>query len=722
MSKIGDLFVKLGLKKDGFDRGMQQAQTRVKSFGTSTGKALAGVAAKFASITMAVKALGGAVKNIAGFERANATLASVLGTTIDGVKDLSQSAKELGRTSEFTASNVTELQTALARLGFNKQQILDMQGAVLKFASAVGTDLGSAADFTGSALRAFGLQAEDTQQLLDIMAKSTSASALDFSKLQTSISVVAPIAKSFGLSVNQTAAFLGVLANNGFDASSAATALRNILLNLADGNGKLSKGLGHSAKNFDEIIEAFKELSRKGVDVNSILQMTDKRSAAAAAALIANGQAVKDLDTQLSNADGTLDQMYETMTNNVIGAVRNLKSAWEGLTLAFQNSTGPMKSVVDWMTKMVNKLTDFYTAAQTGGKSAGDKKEENALWERFKYIGDNQGKDAMVRQFNQWLKDAEAAYDRAIDAYNAHKTRKNKKAMNEAGDVVMNLYDIAGRVRTYEPGKKKAGGKPGGSTNPMAAGLEPTEEEQNALDAADNFGRRRNEILEKRYKEYLALYEKFGKDTSELTRRYYDLLLGGENGVSVDEPEFILDNIDWDQYGKKAEKALNDYIANRKKNQEEIKRLNEEFNGAIAGGFAAGMQVMMDALMSGEKMNGGQILQGFLEPLADMAIREGEIVLAGGLAIEAFKESLESLNGPAAIAAGAGLIAAGAAVKAGLASLASNGGNSSAGTNYVGSAATSQVQNMEMTVYVKGKLSGSDIVISGQKTINSWNR
>ena len=99
---------------------------------------LASVTATAAAVGAALK---GAVTNIANFERANATLASVLGTSTGEIKDLTQAAKDLGRTSEFTASNVTELQTSLARLGFGKDQILAMQEPVLKFASAVGTDL-----------------------------------------------------------------------------------------------------------------------------------------------------------------------------------------------------------------------------------------------------------------------------------------------------------------------------------------------------------------------------------------------------------------------------------------------------------------------------------------------------------------------------------------------------------------------------------------------------
>ncbi len=328
------------------------------SFLSGTIKSLVGPLASVTTIAVAAgAAIKGAVTNIANFERANATLASVLGTSTQEIKDMTQAAKDLGRTSEFTATNVTELQTALARLGFEKSQILAMQEPVLKFASAVGTDLASAADFTGSSLRAFGLHASDTGSLLDQMAAATNKSALDFSKLSTSISIVGPIAKAAGLSVSETASFLGVLANNGFDASSAATALRNILLNLSNSNGKLAKGIGHSVQSFDDIIKAFQELSDKGVNVNSVLQMTDQRSAAAAQTLITSADAVNSLKEELGDCDGALNSMYDTMTDNVIGATRNVQSAWESLTLAFEKSKGPIKDVLQYLADALNYMT-----------------------------------------------------------------------------------------------------------------------------------------------------------------------------------------------------------------------------------------------------------------------------------------------------------------------------------------------------------------------------
>lgn len=332
---------------------------RLNSAAKNIAGSFAKMAAGFIGLQAAVAGLRNIMDTLIGFEKANSELASVLGTNIQGVEELSKAAQELGRSTMYSAGEVTALQTSLARLGFTKGQIQDMEGAILKFAAATGTDLASAADFTGASLRSFGLEANKANDLLDMMAKSTSASALSFSKLQVAMSIVGPVANAFGVTATDTVALLGVLANAGFDASSGATALRNILLNLADSNGKLAKGLGHTAKTMPEIIAALLELNESGVDLNTTLQMTDKRSVAAFNALIDGADSVGDLYEQLQNANGALNEMYNTMTDNVAGAIDSVKSAWEGLVLTMSKSTGPLKKVLSDFAGGLNIVTSM---------------------------------------------------------------------------------------------------------------------------------------------------------------------------------------------------------------------------------------------------------------------------------------------------------------------------------------------------------------------------
>lgn len=153
--------------------------------------------------------------------------------------------------------------------------------------------------------------------------------------------------------------------------------------------------------------------------------------------------------------------------------------------------------------------------------------------------------------------------------------------------------------------------------------------------------------------------------------------------------------------------------------------LAKDFNENVAEGIADGCQTVMDSLMGLERFNAGSVLQALLSPLADMAVQEGKILVASGLGIEAVKKALESLNGVAAIAAGAALIAVGTAAKSGLAALAKSGAGSTsvtAGGDYGGGTSVTRDLRTEMTIYVTGKMSGNDIEIAGQRTINDWSR
>ena len=342
-------------------------------------KSVGGLAAGVVSVQALFRAVGNAVGVMKDFEKANSELASVLGKSSKEIEGLTQSAMDLGKTTSFTAAEVTSLQTSLARLGFTENQIVAMQESVLKFAAAVGTDLASAADFSGSALRAFGLKASDSRELLDLMAASCSKSALSFSKLQTSIAVVGPVANSFGLSARDTVSILGVLSNAGFDASSAATALRNILLNLSDANGKLVGGLGHTAKTMPEIIDALQELKDRNIDLSEALDMTDKRSVSAFSALIKGAGDVRELYEALGDCNGALDQMYSTMTDNLEGATNRLKSAWQDLALAFREDVTPaLKGIYDWLAKVTLRLSN---AVKTGLFRFGAQKTNRELEE-----------------------------------------------------------------------------------------------------------------------------------------------------------------------------------------------------------------------------------------------------------------------------------------------------------------------------------------------------
>ena len=341
-----------------------------------------------------VRYLTGAAKTMREFEQANVNLSTILGTTREGMKALTDSALSLGRTTEYTARQVTQLQTELAKLGFGQGSIIAMQKPILQFATAVGANLADAASVAGSTLRAFNLTSADTDEVLATLAVATNKSALSFDRIQTSIGTVFPVANAFGISVKDTTALLGALANAGFDASSAATATRNIILKLADSNGKLAKAMGGPVKTFDDMLDGLIKLRKAGTDLNDALELTDKRSVAAFAAFLSGAESTRELRQSLEDVSGELERIQSERLNTVEGSTKLLQSAWEGLTLAFQNSNGVIKDLIDGLTDLIQKTQELLFPTQTFISQGADKYTEelqefykNAVTDAIKAAG-----------------------------------------------------------------------------------------------------------------------------------------------------------------------------------------------------------------------------------------------------------------------------------------------------------------------------------------------
>lgn len=299
------------------------------------------------------------------FEEANSRLAAILGTTADKTKDLQMQARELGSTTKYTAAEATNLQIELAKLGFTTQEIQNSTKYVLRFAQATGAELPEAAALAGAALRMFNADTTETERYVSAMAVATSRSALSFSYLSTAMPIVGPVAKAFNFSIEDTLALLGKLADSGFDASMAATATRNIFLNLADSSGKLATALGKPVTNLPELVEGMQELKEKGVDLNTTLELTDKRSVAAFNAFLTAADKIMILREQVTGVEKELEDMANTMSNNTLGSLKTMQSAWEELMISIYGNTGAIRAVVDIATEGIRDITNMLQSAQT---------------------------------------------------------------------------------------------------------------------------------------------------------------------------------------------------------------------------------------------------------------------------------------------------------------------------------------------------------------------
>ena len=356
------------------------------SMGALTGgiaKFAAGVGAALLVLRRAWSVIREGAQTIGDFEQANVDLAAILGKNVEDISLLTDEALRLGAATKYTATQATGLQIELAKLGFTEREIIAMGEPVLNFATAIGADLSEAAALSGAALRMFGLQAEDTEDVLATLTLSTNKSALSFNYYQTALATVGPVAKTFGLGVKDTAALLGTLANAGFEASSAATATRNIILNLANANGKLAKALGEPVRTFPELMDGLKRLNAQGIDLATTLELTDKRSVAAFNTFLAGADSAISLRSELENTSGVLEDIAEKKMNTAEGAMTSLKSAWERFTLSLRENTGFVKDAVLALRDFIKSITPEENRASADEVAGRTADYVRSLWDLY---------------------------------------------------------------------------------------------------------------------------------------------------------------------------------------------------------------------------------------------------------------------------------------------------------------------------------------------------
>lgn len=173
-----------------------------------------------------------------------------------------------------------------------------------------------------------------------------------------------------------------------------------------------------------------------------------------------------------------------------------------------------------------------------------------------------------------------------------------------------------------------------------------------------------------------------------------------------------------------ADEAAQTALENLRASQEKAAELNNSFSEAIAAGLSDSAQAFTDMLFNLEGADSSAVLGALLQPFANMSKQLGEMLIIEGLGIKAFKESMKTLNPYVAIAAGAALVALGATISSGIKALSSSGASSAMSS---GSSATSNTNSdttisTEMTIYVKGKISGKDILISGDNAKKYYGR
>ena len=305
------------------------------------------------------RAISGVVSTFTEFEFVMAKVNAVSGATESEFEGLTKTAEELGRSTFFTAAQVGELMLNFSKLGFTAQEIQKAVEPTLALATATGSDLARSATVAGAAVRGFGLDASETTRVVDVMAVSFASSAMDIEKWQTSMTKVAPIAKSAGFSIEDTAAMMSKLTDAGIEASIAGTSLRNILLKMQDPTSELSMSFGSTIHSLDDLVPAMEKFVLEGGSMADVMEVVDIRQAAAFESLLMSADGLIDFRNELKNAKGEGYRMAQMVGDTLQGSFLRLKSAAQGMSIALMDNFGDaLKETINKMANWLNRLAE----------------------------------------------------------------------------------------------------------------------------------------------------------------------------------------------------------------------------------------------------------------------------------------------------------------------------------------------------------------------------
>jgi phage-related minor tail protein len=340
--KIGALFGTVSLDTKQLDKDIKKVSAKLKSLGAgmkSVGSAMT------RSITAPAIAVGAAsLKVFSDFEHEMNKVKAVSGATEHDFDRLTKSAKALGASTIFTSREVAGLQLNLSKLGFTPDEILNSTESILGLAQATDSELGEAARVVAGTMRGFGVDTKDVGRITDVMAKAFSSSALDLEKFDVSMRTIAPLAKEFGLSFEETVAMIGILANNSVDASTAGTSLRNILLKLS------KKGLS-----FGEAMNMIAESTNRLVTAQELFQA---RGSLTGTVLATQSENLTLLTDALKGSEGALQAMIDIMNSDTFTAMKIFASRIEAVALLIGEILAPhFEKLLDFVATMAEKFT-----------------------------------------------------------------------------------------------------------------------------------------------------------------------------------------------------------------------------------------------------------------------------------------------------------------------------------------------------------------------------
>ncbi|HDG4499646.1 phage tail tape measure protein [Staphylococcus pseudintermedius] len=385
---------------DGFKRFQKEAQEAARvsnsSFGrlgqkftdigpklTSVGESMKSVGRSMSMYVTApvVAGFGLAAKKSIDFDDSMRKVKATSGATGKEFNLLRDKALEMGAKTKFSASESAEALQYMSLAGWDTKDMLNGIDGVMQLAAASGEDLAQVSDIVTDGLSAFGLKAKDSSHFADVLAQTSSKANTDVSGLGEAFKYVAPVAGSFGFSVEDTSIALGLMANSGVKASQAGTALKSMMTKLAKPTGEAKKtmeSLGISITDSEGKMLPFRDIMDQ---LRGSLGGLSKAQQSAAVKTLFGQEAIsgilpiinasdedyQKLTKSIDNSAGASKRMSDEMEGGIGGSIRKMKSAIESMAISIGDVLAPhIRRAADFLAMLADKFTSMPGWVKTG--------------------------------------------------------------------------------------------------------------------------------------------------------------------------------------------------------------------------------------------------------------------------------------------------------------------------------------------------------------------
>ena len=327
------------------------------------------------SLTLPVLAIGtAAITTGNDFEAQMSRVQAIAGATKDELEQLTNQAIQLGAETSFSATEVASGMENLASAGFTTNEIMEAMPGLLDLAASSGTELATASEIAASAIRGFGLEANQSAHVADVFAEAAARTNAQTEDMGNAMKYIAPVANTMGLKIEEVAAAIGIMSDAGIKGEQAGTTLRGALTRLTKPTDKMIKvmdNLGISfydnegkMKSLTEMISMLQSATANLTDEqeqNALTTLFGTESLSGMVALINRGSGdLTDMTKSFEDCDGAAQEMADTMLDNTKGSIEELKGSLESAGIAIQQALAPeIKDLAKWIQDLVDDFNDL---------------------------------------------------------------------------------------------------------------------------------------------------------------------------------------------------------------------------------------------------------------------------------------------------------------------------------------------------------------------------